>query len=140
MSVGVPCAKLFQKCNLFVLHVVLISIFDYLFHLVSFVQFTTQVHRISFIAFMSLFGRLTMSLSKMWQPTLFGKAPTEEKYVSNPSNQNEKFMNKYFEIHGDAGKNRKDLSRYGQKRNLKLELLDEKKSKVYISYIITNYS
>ena len=71
-----------------------------------------------------------MSLSKMWQPTLFGKAPTEEKYVSNPSNQYEKFMNKYFKIHGDAGKNRKDLSRYGQKRWNELKNDPEKNQKI----------
>ena len=50
--------------------------------------------------------------------------------MSNPSNQYEEFMNKYFEIHGVAGKTRKDSSKDGQNLWNELKNDPEKNRKI----------
>ena len=47
------------------------------------------------------------------QTTLFGNLVTKEKYVKQPSNVFERFMNKYFQINESKNKTRKSLTEDG---------------------------
>ena len=50
----------------------------------------------------------------MWQATLFGESASKAFiYDSNPSNDFEKFMNKFFKINDSTGKTRKELTDQG---------------------------
>ena len=53
-------------------------------------------------------------MKRSWQATLFGKLASKASIcASNPSNDFEKFMNKFFEINDSTGKTRKELTDQG---------------------------
>ena len=63
---------------------------------------------------MFLKREILIKMKWSWQATLFGKSASKAFiYASNPSNDFEKFMNKFFEINDSTGKTRKELTDLG---------------------------
>ena len=53
-------------------------------------------------------------MKRFWQATLFGESASKAFiYVSNPTNDFEKFMNKFFKINDSTGKTTKELTDQG---------------------------
>ena len=49
-------------------------------------------------------------MKQLWQATLFGESASKAFIASNPSNDFEKLMNKFFDINDLTGKTRKELT------------------------------
>ena len=59
---------------------------------------------------------IVIKMKRNYQATLFGNIVSKSlEYVSNPTNVFERFMNKYFELNADTGRNKKKLTDDGIK-------------------------
>ena len=57
---------------------------------------------------------ILIKMKRFWQATLFGESASKAFiYVSNPTNDFEKFMNKFFKINDSTGKTTKELTDQG---------------------------